>query len=475
MLLKLIFMLFAGFVQTDDFSIEVGDRFTVRTDGSNQYGNPDVRTIAVSPNGNEIAVSTVRSMMFIRPSDGEITQTRKESPFSIVYSADGSRVYSIGERGSKLIRVADKSEMATSLNRPNGYVGLQLGEKNGKIVVTQIDGGSPAEASDNFSVGSEVVGFADGLSNEIKSVIGQKLTDVYKKFDGTAGSEFRLTFIPKGKIEEEEITLKRKLISSTENGQTFSEFKPTTSNDTTLWCMSQGFHEIRSSVNGSFISSFSFRDFSGRSGTPSVSPDGKLFSWVARYKDARNAKTVLGDALNRTAKNGKKGNSDDSVVGMNSDSLGYSRGDEDFFGVEIRDVFSRELIATFPVAIDPRHNGGQVFRGVHLEPTNNWLVVATHTCLHVYNIETGKRLRVATFVPETDVISIYSSAVSGRLGAIGDANGVVRVVDLETGKTLETLRGREKDDITHMAFSKDGSVLSYHVDGVIHIVNLLKK
>ena len=51
--------------------------------------------------------------------------------------------------------------------------------------------------------------------------------------------------------------------------------------------------------------------------------------------------------------------------------------------------------------------------------------------------------------------------------------GIVRVVDLETGDTLQTIQGREKGDVTHIAFSKNGSVLSYHVDGVIHVVNLV--
>ena len=67
------------------------------------------------------------------------------------------------------------------------------------------------------------------------------------------------------------------------------------------------------------------------------------------------------------------------------------------------------------------------------------------------------------------------SAISGRLGAAGDANGIVRVVDLNTGETIQTLKGREKGNVTHMAFSKDGSVLSYHVDGVVHVVNLIRK
>ncbi len=473
MLLDLLLIFCIGFVQTNDFTVEIGDRFTVRTDGSNRYSNPDVRAIAISPDGSEITVATNHSMMFIRSTDGELIGTKKETPFALVYSVDGSRIYSISSRGSKLIRVSDKSEMATTLNRPKGYVGLKLKEKGGKIIVSQADVGSPAATNEKLTIGSELVGFADGLSDDIRSIVNQELKEVYKKLDGAAGSEFRLTFVPRGKIEEEEITLRRRMIESTADGPTFIDFTPNDSNDTTLWCMAKGFHEIRSSVDGSFISSFSFKDFSGRAGAPRVSPSGKLFAWVAKYEDAENAKyAIIGDALKRRRERKKL---EDGVVGIKTDSLGYSRGDENFYGVEIRNVFTKELVATFPVGKDPKHNGGQLFRGVHIDSDDKTLVITTHTCLHVYDIETGKRLRIVKFVPVSSAISLNCSAISGRLGAAGDSKGIVRVVDLETGDTLQTIKGREKGDVTHMEFSKNASVLSYHVDGVIHVVNLVIK
>ena len=97
--------------------VSVGDRFTVRLKDPNGYGRPDVRAMAFSPDGSELAVSTKRDLQFIRTSDGELTTRLKQSPFSIVYSKDGNRFYSIGESGSKIFHCQGKSEIPINFRR----------------------------------------------------------------------------------------------------------------------------------------------------------------------------------------------------------------------------------------------------------------------------------------------------------------------------------------------------------------------
>lgn len=143
--------------------------------------------------------------------------------------------------------------------------------------------------------------------------------------------------------------------------------------------------------------------------------------------------------------------------------------------MEIRNVYSKELIATFPVGLDPKPSSGKLFTGVHLDADNQRLVISTRTCFHVYDMKDGKRIRLVELIPESESESIYSSAICGRLGAAGEGQGLVRVVNLETGELLQKIKCREKSFVDQMAFSKNGSVLSYHVDGVIHVVNLIRK
>ena len=468
MLLKVLLLLCVGLLQAEDSAIEIGDRFTVRTEGSNRNGN--VRAIAISPDGSEVTVSTRSGLIFIRSSDGEVTHKREESPFSIAYSADGSRLYAVGERDTKLLRIADKSEMATSLNRPRGYVGLQLTKKNGKIVVSRRDKGSPAAAAKQLDEGVEIVGFADGLSDKMQSVVGMEIDELYRKFDGAASSEFRLDVIPRGKIEEETVVLTRMMITGNGNGQSFAKFKPTYTKETSLWCMSDGFHELRSSFDGSYISSFSFADFSNRRGTPSVSRNGAMFAWVAKYNEPHNAKSTFASNDDSSTEGFS-----DAVVGITTESLGYSRGADSFYGVEVRNVHTKELIASFPVGLDPSPSGGRLFLGIQLDTDAHRLIVTTRTCFHVYDMNDGKRIRMVELIPESESESIYCSATSGKIGAAGDGKGLVRVVNLETGELLSKIKCREKSHVDQMAFSKDGSVLSYHVDGVIHVVNLVQK
>jgi len=102
-----------------------------------------------------------------------------------------------------------------------------------------------------------------------------------------------------------------------------------------------------------------------------------------------------------------------------------------------------------------------VFIGVQLDPIKKQIVVGTPTTLHVYNTE-----------PSDDSVYFKSLAVAGDYAAVGDSRGVVRMVNLKTKQTVETIPSREKQAVTHIDLSKDAKTLTYHADGVAHVVHL---
>ena len=100
------------------------------------------------------------------------------------------------------------------------------------------------------------------------------------------------------------------------------------------------------------------------------------------------------------------------------------------------------------------------------------IVVGTPTTLHVYNTETGERISTIKPEPSDDTVTFTSLAVAGAYAAVGDNRGVVRMVNLKTKQTVETIPSREKRSVTHVDLSKDAKTLTYHADGVAHVVHL---
>ncbi len=60
---------------------------------------------------------------------------------------------------------------------------------------------------------------------------------------------------------------------------------------------------------------------------------------------------------------------------------------------------------------------------------------------------------------------------AGSYAAVGDNAGVVRVVDLESKQLVETIPSREKSKVTHVDLSCDAKTLTYHAEGVAHVVH----
>ena len=459
--------------------VSVGDRFTVRLKDPNGYGRPDVRAMAFSPDGSELAVSTKRDLQFIRTSDGELTTRLKQSPFSIVYSKDGNRFYSIGESGSKIFHCQGKSEIPINFRRIKGFVGIQVANKNGKIVVDSIAPGSPAAKSDLLSVGDEIVGIADGRTSKITSVVGEDIKRFAKRLSGPAGTELKLATIARGKIDESNILLERHSLGSTNGQTTFESYVPNDIDDSVLWCMSGGYHEFRSARDGSFITALSSQNLSNTRGSIGVSPDSKLFAWAGKYIEVpESARTLRKKTMlaRRKASGDFDEGYEDGVAGAAMEEAGYDYDYEptNFFGVEIRSINTRNLVATFPTALDVKSFDGSVFKGIEFDEENKHLVIATATQVHIYELETGNLLRQFTPCSGSEEVTNCMSVANG-LVATGDWKGLVRVNSLETGELLQTIRCREKQGVTHIKLSPDAKRLAYHVDGVAHVVHLNKE
>jgi WD40 repeat protein len=233
------------------------------------------------------------------------------------------------------------------------------------------------------------------------------------------------------------------------------------------WCMVNDFHEFRNSRNGDYVSSIRCEQIENDRGDHATSKDGKWFAFISEYKDEETATVQTGLPKKSTD------NSEPRLVnGPASHKVGYKQGAREIYGVEVYNVLTQELVASFPVGKDESGRSGKIFIGVQLDPTKNRMVVGTSSTIHIYDVKSGERTSTIRPVPSDDSVTYTSLAVAGDYAAIGDTLGIVRIVNLETKQLVETIPSREKRPVTHVDLSQDAKTLTYHADGVAHIVHL---
>lgn len=469
MLLKFAFVILLTIFQGSDSDtatdgVEVTERYTLRVKKPGRSGSTSVRALAISPDGTQAAVATSRELLFVRTSDGEIVTRMNHSPFSLAYSSDSRQLFMISERESKMFRADPPAEIPSSFTRPKGFLGAKLEEKNGKLVIATVDSGSPASQEAQLT-GAELVGIGEGSGTTIESVVGMSLKNVLPKLDGPANTKLTFSFIPKGKIDESEVTMTRMVINP--SGQ-YSLLPQPERAESVAWCMVNDFHEFRSSRDGNYVSSMRCEQINNDRGTQATSKNGEWFVFVSEYKDEETATIEVSQP-------GDAEVADDQprmVSGPAVHKLGYEQGTREIFGAEVYNVLTQELVASFPVGTDESGRSGKIFVGVQLDPSEKRLVVGTSSTIHVYDVETGERTSAIRPVPSDDSITYTSIGLSGDFVAVGDTLGVVRIVNLKTKQLIETIPSREKRSVTHVDFSHDAKVLTYHADGVAHIVHL---
>lgn len=457
--LALLFLIQDAGADTPIDQVEVTERYTLRVKKPGGYGTPNVRALAISPDGKQAAVATSRELLFVRCLDGEIVSRYDYAPFSMAYSSDSRQLLAISERYSKMFQTTPPAEIPYSFTRPKGYLGLKLQEKNGKLVIEAVEPGSPASKSDLLA-GAELVGIGEGSGTTIDSVIGMSLQKLLGKLDGPANTKVTLSVIPRGKIDESKVTLARMLIKP--SGE-YSPLPTLEKPEAVAWCMSDGFHEFRNTRNGSYVASLRCEQIDNNRGEEGWSKNGEWFAFVSEYKDVESATVQVGPIAERK--------SDAPVSGTAAHKVGYEQGTQQVFGTEIYNVTTQELIGSFPVGKDESGRGGKIFKGVRLDPAAHRMIVATSSTIHIYDVRTGER--TSTIRPVSDDSVVFTSlAYAGKYAAVGDMVGVVRIVDLETKQLVETIPSREKSKVTHVDLSSDAKTLTYHAEGVAHIVHL---
>ena len=426
-----------------------GTHHLIRFIRPGQLSGFGLEAMQFSPDGAILAIATTDGVVsYVSPESGEKVGTFKHSPFSIGFSKDGSRLLMIGRRSTELMDMIAgiPAKIDNSERNAKGVIGISFNLKDGKLVITTVRPGSPAEKAGTIAVGDELVGIGAGKSGEFQKVVGKSVERTLELLRGRPGEYLRLKTVPKGTIEDREVLLRRAALRATASGTEIVPFEESSIDENVVWCISDGSQAFYDAKSGRLMSSFRLSDIENNRGWHAISPDSKHCAFLAR----------------RLKPNDKE------------------------FAIEIFDVGTRERLA-FHRNIESRngdHWGAvSAFNGFHYSPDGKYLLVGNSWEVQVISAETGKELRSietkeiwtrpGTTTTITYRISDFSLSSKGLL-AVGFGNGTVRLSEFRTGEYLASLPKRDDDNkkVTGIEFSPNGKWLAYYNNDRLHMVDV---
>ena len=122
------------------------------------YGSSErMQALTFSPDSQQLAVSVSDHVDLIDVQQGEILNQFRVAPFSIKFTPDGKRLYMIARSEARLLDVQSGSVIPTQYNPITSGPGINLEERNGKLLVKSLVRGSSADARESLQVGDEPV------------------------------------------------------------------------------------------------------------------------------------------------------------------------------------------------------------------------------------------------------------------------------------------------------------------------------
>lgn len=402
-----------AFLSLSNVSLLAGTHHLIRFIRPGQLSGYALETMQFSPDGSVLAVATTDGVVsFISPESGEKVGNFKHRPFSMSFSKDATRLLMIGRNRTELLDMVAgiPAKIDNSERNEKGVIGISFNLKDGKLVITTLRPGSPAEKAGTIAIGDELVGIAPGKTGEFRRVIGNSVERTFEMLRGRPGEYVRLKTVPKGTIEDREVLIRRAALRTTATGTEIVPFEEVVVDEHLAWCISDGSQAFYNAKNGRLVSSFRLSDIVNNVGWHTISPDNKHCAFLGH----------------RLKPNDKE------------------------FAIEIFDIGTRERTALH-TNIESRNASTLVavsaFWGFHYSPDSKYILVGTWSGIQVIDAESGKELHQidtregATGFAKageelTDSWRISEFSLSSRdLLAVGVGNGTVRLFDFKTGNS----------------------------------------
>lgn len=250
-----------------------------------------LQSYALSPDGRYLALSFNRRHSGVRPGVSIVDlqrlelvrQTGKFSFFTLAFSSDSQKILGIGGyAGTQLFDVENGSVQKVNLTNFAGKIGINLGEKNGKLLVTNVTSESNPTIGDQIRVGDELLAINEGDTptryddaREWEMLAGKPLKKALEMMAGKPGTWVQLRLARRGSSQPIDVSVQRQWPANKA-----TRTLPDSDESLTL-SVGRGVFQFCSADRRDFVAFISLRDLE-RTGQMVVSPDGKKFAALAQ-------------------------------------------------------------------------------------------------------------------------------------------------------------------------------------------------
>ncbi len=259
----------------------------------NSRSKPEKLTAhTLSPNGRFLAMSFSRdfggrkgiSIIDLQKKE-LVSQIANFSYFTLAFSSDSRKILGMGGyAGTKMFDLPGQRWQKVNTPQVNGKIGIDVKEKNGKLLVTQVFEGYNPTLGDQIRVGDEVLAINEGEKptrynddREWVSLLGKRLDKALETMQGRPTTWVQLRLGRRGKATPVEVCLQRQWPSNVDHTL------PTHGNSLTR-SISKNVFRFYSADTLALSAFVHLRDLRN-DGQKAISPDAKSFASVARLAD----------------------------------------------------------------------------------------------------------------------------------------------------------------------------------------------
>lgn len=243
--------------------------------------SPDGRYLALSFNSRNTGSKSGVSIVDLEKQE-LVGQTGSFSFFTLAFSSDSRKVAGIGGyAGFQVIDIQSLSNQKRNVPDVVGKIGISLEEKNGKLLITQVNAESNPTIDDQLRVGDEVLAINAGEkptryddSREWQMIAGKSLKKALEIMEGKPGTWVQLRLSRRGKSEPIDISVQRQWPAG-------AKPKLPSSNESMTLSLSRGAFQFLSADTMQMVAFISLRDLK-QQGQHVVSPNAELFAALSQ-------------------------------------------------------------------------------------------------------------------------------------------------------------------------------------------------